>query len=82
MGTMNMGINMTIRKECYQFIQNCSLIKGMKSFGDERREAAFKIMQQRHDKEVFTSIKELEVTVIQRRQAMESLHFLVGKKDE
>ena len=57
-------------------------MKGIKSFGDERKEAALKIMQQHHDKEVFTSIKELEVTVIQRRQAVESLHFLVGKKDE
>ena len=81
MGTMNMGINMTIRKEGFQFIQSCSLVKGIKSFGDERKEVAFKIMQQRHDKEVLPPIKVEEVTVVQRRPSMESLNFLVEKKD-
>jgi hypothetical protein len=63
------------------FAQTFSLKKGIKVFGEKGEEAAYKEMKQLHDRVVFEPIKIHEMTPIERKRAMESLIFLVEKRD-
>ena len=56
-------------------------MKGLKKFGDRGRQAAFKEMKQLHDRVVFKPIIVSELTEQEKRRAMESLIFLVEKRD-
>ncbi|KAI2512474.1 Reverse transcriptase (RNA-dependent DNA polymerase) [Fragilaria crotonensis] len=68
-------------KTAHQFIQSYSLMKGLKKFGHKGREAAYKEMKQLHERVVFKPIKIAELTEQERQRAMESLIFLVEKRD-
>lgn len=68
-------------KTAHQFVQSYSLMKGLKKFGQKGREAAYKEMKQLHERVVFKPIKVAELTEQERRRAMESLIFLVEKRD-
>ena len=59
-----------------------SLIKGTKNFGEKATEAAFKEIKQLHNRTVFEPVKSAELTDQERRGAMESLIFLVEKRDK
>ena len=68
-------------KTAHQFVQSYSLMKGLKKFGQKGREAAYKEMKQLHERVVFKPIKVAELTDQEKRRAMESLIFLVEKRD-
>ena len=53
----------------------------MKKFGQKDRQAAFKEMKQLHDQLVFKPIRVEELTPLEKKRAMESLIFLVEKRD-
>jgi hypothetical protein len=63
------------------FIQTYSLNKGIKKFGQKGKDAAIKEMKQLHDRTVFEGIKVKDMTPLERKRAMESLLFLVEKRD-
>jgi hypothetical protein len=64
------------------FIQTYSLNKGIKKFGQKGKDAAIKEMkQQLHNRTVFEGIKIKDMTPLERKRAMESLLFLVEKRD-
>jgi hypothetical protein len=71
----------TINKINHQFAQTYSLSKGIKTFGEKRRQAAHEEMKQLHDCIVFKPIKVEELTAVEQRRAMESLIFITEKKD-
>ena len=68
-------------KSAHQFVQSYGLLKGLKKFGEKRRKAAYKEMKQLHDRVVFKPIRVKELTAQEQRRAMESLIFLVEKRD-
>jgi hypothetical protein len=63
------------------FIQTYSLNKGMKNFGQKGMDAAIKEMKQLHNRTVFEGIKVSHMTPLERKRAMESLLFLIEKRD-
>ena len=65
----------------YTFAQTYSLKKGIKKFGERGENAASKEIKQLHDRKVFDPIDYDELTVKEKKQAMESLIFLVEKRD-
>jgi len=69
------------RQKAFQFIQTYSLVKGLKKFGDRGRQAAYKEMKQLHDRIVFEPINVAELTDQERQRTMESLIFLVEKRN-
>jgi hypothetical protein len=69
-------------KEAFHFVQSCSLRKGLKKFGQKGRDAACKEMKQLNDRDVFEPIRIEDLTEIEKRRAMESLIFLVEKRDK
>ena len=69
------------RKKVFQFVQSYGLMKGLKKFGEKGRKAAYKEMKQLHDRVVFKPIHIEELTELERKRAMESLIFLVEKRD-
>ena len=69
------------KKQGHQFVQTYSLTKGLNEFGEQGRKAAFGEMKQLHDRVVFEPIRVEEMTQLEKRQAMESLIFLVEKRD-
>ena len=73
---------MCIDKEAFHFVQSYSLRKGLKKFGQKGRDAAYKEMKQLHDRVVFEPIRIEGLTDIEKRRAMESLIFLVEKRDK
>ena len=73
---------MSIDKEAFHFDQSCSLRKGLKKFGQKGRDAAYKKLKQLHDRVVFETIRIEDLTEIEKRRAMESLIFLVEKRDK
>lgn len=73
-------LNLHNEKET-QFVQSFSLMKGLKKFGQKGRDAAYKEMKQLHDRVVFKPIKVEDLTELEKRRAMESLIFLVEKRD-
>ena len=62
-------------------LQTYSLSKGLKKFGDKGYEAASGEMKQLHDRECFTPINVQDLTPVERKRALESLIFLVEKRD-
>ena len=73
---------MCIDKEAFHFVQSYSLRKGLKKFGQKGRDAAYKEMKQLHDRVVVEPIRIEDLTDIEKRRAMESLIFLVEKRDK
>jgi hypothetical protein len=69
------------KKKFYQFIQTYTLNKGIKKFGIEGKRAAFKEMKQLHDRIAFIPVRVEDLTELEKRKAMESLIFLVEKRD-
>jgi hypothetical protein len=68
--------------QAHQFAQTYTLGKGLKKFGQKGRQAAFKEMKHLHDRMVFKPIRVEELlTTPEKRRAMESLIFLVEKRD-
>ena len=68
-------------KRTLSFLQSYSLKAGLKKFGEAGKEAAIKEMRQLHDRVVFKPIRISEMTARERKRAMESLIFLVEKRD-
>ena len=68
-------------KMLMMFIQTYSLNKGIKKFGQKGMDAATKEMKQLHNRTVFEGIKIQDMTPLERKRAMESLLFLVEKRD-
>ena len=64
-----------------QFIVTYSLKKGIAKFGPRGRDAALKEMKQLHDRGCFQPISKAELTRLEKDRALESLIFLVEKKD-
>jgi hypothetical protein len=64
-----------------QFLQTFSLKRGIKEFGAKGEDAAFNEMKQLHDRVVFEPIKLADMKTLERKRAMESLIFLVEKRD-
>ena len=77
-------LNHLIRKSenNFQFIQTYSLSKGIKKFGKQGWDAAFKEMKQLNDREVFEPIDVSKLSTMDKKKALESLIFLVQKKDD
>ena len=69
-------------KKALQFAQTYSLAKGMKKFGQKGRDAAYNELKQLHDRVVFRPISVKELTALEKRRALESLIFLVEKRDK
>jgi hypothetical protein len=57
------------------------LNQGLKKFGEQGRKAAHKEMKQLHDRVVFKPIHIKDMTVLERKRAMESLIFLAKKRN-
>jgi hypothetical protein len=68
-------------KQALSFLQTYSLKAGLKKFGEAGKEATMKEMRQLHDRVVFKPIRISEMTSRERKRAMESLIFLVEKRD-
>ena len=64
-----------------QMVQSYSLKSGLKKFGNRGKESTAKEMKQLDDREVFYPINVDELTEKERKRAMESLLFLVEKRD-
>jgi hypothetical protein len=64
------------------FLQTYSLKQGIKKFGKQGIEAVHKEMKQIHDRVVFEPISIEEMTILERKRAIESLIFLTEKRDE
>ena len=77
----DIALQPSTNKRAWQFVQSYGLMKGLKKFGKMGRNAAFKEMKQLHNRVVFKPIRVPELTEQERRRAMESLIFLVEKKD-
>ena len=70
------------KKKFYQFVQTYTLNKGIKRFGMEAKRSAFKEMKQLHDRIVFKPVRIENLTELEKKRAMESLMFLVEKRDK
>ena len=63
------------------FIQTLSLKKGPKKFGQKGHDAAFGEMKQLQDRHCFVPIDVAQLTMTERKWALECLIFLVEKRD-
>ncbi len=63
------------------FIETFTLKQGLKKFGDKGRTSAMKEMKQLHDREVFRPIHPSKLTPSEKKKVLESLIFLVEKRD-
>jgi hypothetical protein len=68
-------------QQAFQFIQTYSLKSGLKKFGERGETAATSEMRQLHERAVFEPIRVDDMTQLERKRAMESLIFLVKKRD-
>eukprot|EP00978_Attheya_sp_CCMP212_P013887 scaffold34981_cov50-Attheya_sp.AAC.2 len=64
-----------------QFTQTFSLNSGIKVLREKGKDAAFKEVKQLHDRVVFEPIRLTDMNPKERKRAMESLIFLVEKRD-
>ena len=78
---MNVSLGSLTNEQAHQYVQSYSLRKGLQHFGENGRNAAISEMKQLHDRAVFEPIHINEMTQVERRRAMESLIFLVEKRD-
>ena len=69
------------RKKAEQFVQTYSLKAGLKKFGETGKESTLKEMKQLDDREVYYPVDVNDLTDQERARAMESLLFLVEKRD-
>ena len=81
MSYMNDNLEGLQDTELAQFVQTYSLMKGLKKFGERGRTAAYSEMKQLHERIAFAPIHIEELTELERKRAMESLIFLVEKRD-
>jgi Reverse transcriptase (RNA-dependent DNA polymerase) len=65
----------------YSFATTFSLKKGLKKFGKKGYDAAFGEIKQLHDRIVFQPINVNNLSPLERKRALESLIFLVEKRD-
>ena len=63
------------------FGQQYILQKGLKKFGPQGRAAAYKELEQQHNRECFEPIRVADLTPEERRKAQEALMFLNQKRD-
>jgi hypothetical protein len=77
----NPSCKMMSKKKFYQLVQRYSVQKGIKKFGKKGKNAAYKEMRQLHERVVFKPIKVESLTRLERQIAMESLIFLIEKRD-
>ena len=64
------------------FIETFSLKRGIAKFGEPGREAAKAEMQQPHESRAFTPLHPKEMTAAECHKMLESLIFLVQKRDD
>jgi len=64
-----------------QFLVTYSLKKGIEKFGEQGRASALKEMKQLHDRECFQPIRAETLNKEESKRALESLIFLVEKRD-
>ena len=69
------------KKKAKQFVQSYSLKAGLKKFGEKGKVSTLKEMKQLDDRKVYYPINVNKLTDQERRRAMESLLFLVEKRD-
>ena len=69
------------RQEGYNLLVTYSLQKGIKKFGDKGYESAKSEMKQLHDRNCWTPIQISTMTPQEKKKALESLIFLVEKRD-
>ena len=82
----NVMTDMNERAKCgnlteHSFVESFSLKKGLKKFGQQGYEAAFGEMKQLHDRTVFKPIDVSKLTQQEKQRSLESLIFLVEKRD-
>ena len=63
------------------FVQQYILQKGVKVFGDPGKQAAIREIDQLYQRNCFTPIRPSEMSVNERKKAMEALMFLTEKRD-
>jgi hypothetical protein len=68
-------------QEAFQFIQTYSLKSGLRKFGERGETAATSEKRQLHKRAVFEPIRVDDMTQVEKKRAMESLIFLVEKRD-
>jgi hypothetical protein len=71
----------TSSREGCSFLETFSLKKGSKQFGEKGYNAAFDEICQLHEQAVFKPINVKDLPQLERKRAMESLNFLVEKRD-
>lgn len=65
----------------HSFAQTYNLKQGIKKFGQKGYDSALKEMKQLHDRDCFEPVEVSDLTMDERRKAMESLIFLTQKRD-
>lgn len=65
----------------YSFVVTYSLKKGLKKYGKKGYDAAFGEMKQLHDRIAFRPVNVNDLTPQERQRALESIIFLVEKRD-
>jgi hypothetical protein len=65
----------------YAFIETFGLKKGLKNFGKKGYDATFGEVKQLHDRLVFRPVDISKLTQQEKKGAMESIMFLVKKRD-
>jgi hypothetical protein len=78
--TMHYFNNLVVSKN-YAFLETFSLKKGFKQFGQKGYDAALGEIKQLHDRVVFKPIIVKDLSQQEKKRAMESLIFLVEKRD-
>lgn len=78
---LNAKFNNLKEDEAYSLAQTYSLNKGLKKFGEKGKKAAFNEMKQLHDCMVFKPICVEDMTPLECKRGVESLIFLVEKRD-
>ena len=63
------------KKKFYQLAQTFSLNKGIKKFGIKGKNAAYKEIQQLHDRVVFTPVKVETLTKLENKEQWRVLYF-------
>jgi hypothetical protein len=75
------GFNNYMVTKKLSFLETYSLKRGLKQFGKRGEEAALGEMKQLHDRGVFAPVDVKSLTQQEKQRAMESLIFLVEKRD-
>ena len=81
MDQFNQRMDITKLHHGTQCVTQYSLQKGIKKFGERGRQSALKEMKQLHDRECFQPIHKSDLNSTERKRALESLIFMVEKRD-